>query len=209
MSKQPSMRTPLSRARYLGSAHSGTDHFWKQRVSSVALVNTTPGEILDNVQFLRGPEFLVSTRRRLAQTAVPLARLPLPKRLPLRRQLVSRVAVGTSADRSVGVEVDRIIGATPARGRGGYGAMLAGLLSTVDPAAQLTAGDPAALQVVEPRALALLPVEVVQARHDVLREATRASAWSTTLPGLMPSLSSTTLPGADAPNRSMPTLASA
>jgi succinate dehydrogenase / fumarate reductase membrane anchor subunit len=41
VSKQPSMRTPLSRVRYLGSAHSGTDHFWKQRVSSVALVPLT------------------------------------------------------------------------------------------------------------------------------------------------------------------------
>jgi len=39
--KQPSMRTPLSRVRFLGSAHSGTDHFWKQRVSSVALVPLT------------------------------------------------------------------------------------------------------------------------------------------------------------------------
>ena len=41
MSKQPSMRTPLSRVRFLGSAHSGTDHFWKQRVTSVALVPLT------------------------------------------------------------------------------------------------------------------------------------------------------------------------
>jgi succinate dehydrogenase / fumarate reductase membrane anchor subunit len=41
MSKQPSMRTPLSRVRYLGSAKSGTDHFWKQRVSAVALVPLT------------------------------------------------------------------------------------------------------------------------------------------------------------------------
>ena len=41
MNKQPSMRTPLSRVRYLGSAKSGTDHFWKQRVSSVALVPLT------------------------------------------------------------------------------------------------------------------------------------------------------------------------
>ena len=39
--KQPSMRTPLSRVRFLGSAHSGTDHFWKQRVSSVALILLT------------------------------------------------------------------------------------------------------------------------------------------------------------------------
>ena len=41
MSKQPSMRTPLARVRYLGSARSGTDHFWKLRVSSVALVPLT------------------------------------------------------------------------------------------------------------------------------------------------------------------------
>lgn len=41
MSKEPSMRTPLSRVRYLGSAKSGTEHFWKQRVTSVALVPLT------------------------------------------------------------------------------------------------------------------------------------------------------------------------
>jgi succinate dehydrogenase / fumarate reductase membrane anchor subunit len=35
------MRTPLARVRFLGSAHSGTDHFWKQRMSSVALVPLT------------------------------------------------------------------------------------------------------------------------------------------------------------------------
>ena len=39
--KQPSMRTPLSRVRFLGSAHSGTEHFWKQRVTAVALVPLT------------------------------------------------------------------------------------------------------------------------------------------------------------------------
>lgn len=41
MNHKSSMRTPLARVRYLGSAHSGTDHFWKQRVSSVALVILT------------------------------------------------------------------------------------------------------------------------------------------------------------------------
>ena len=32
------MRTPLARVRGLGSAHEGTAHFWRQRVSGVALV---------------------------------------------------------------------------------------------------------------------------------------------------------------------------
>jgi succinate dehydrogenase / fumarate reductase, membrane anchor subunit len=31
-------RTPLSRVRSLGSAHSGTMHFWHQRLTSVALI---------------------------------------------------------------------------------------------------------------------------------------------------------------------------
>ncbi len=33
-----SVRTPLARVEGLGSAHSGTAHFWRQRVSAVALV---------------------------------------------------------------------------------------------------------------------------------------------------------------------------
>jgi succinate dehydrogenase / fumarate reductase, membrane anchor subunit len=33
-----SMRTPLKRARNLGSAKEGADHFWKQRVTGVANV---------------------------------------------------------------------------------------------------------------------------------------------------------------------------
>jgi succinate dehydrogenase / fumarate reductase membrane anchor subunit len=30
------VRTPLARIRYLGSAHAGTDHFWRQRVTGAA-----------------------------------------------------------------------------------------------------------------------------------------------------------------------------
>src|SRR5207244_9578717 len=33
-----SLRTPLGRVRGLGSARSGTQHFWHQRLTSVALV---------------------------------------------------------------------------------------------------------------------------------------------------------------------------
>ena len=36
-----SMRTPLGRVRGLGSAKSGTEHFWVQRVTAVALVPLT------------------------------------------------------------------------------------------------------------------------------------------------------------------------
>ena len=37
----PSMRTPLARVRHLGSAKSGTRHFWHQRITSVANVPLT------------------------------------------------------------------------------------------------------------------------------------------------------------------------
>ena len=33
-----SLRTPLSRVIHLGSAHNGTQHFWTQRVTAVAMV---------------------------------------------------------------------------------------------------------------------------------------------------------------------------
>src|SRR5204863_10173132 len=36
--KSPSMRTPLARVRSLGSSHSGTSDFWRQRLTAVAMV---------------------------------------------------------------------------------------------------------------------------------------------------------------------------
>ena len=36
-----SLETPLHKAQGMGSAHSGVGHFWKQRVSAVALVPLT------------------------------------------------------------------------------------------------------------------------------------------------------------------------
>jgi succinate dehydrogenase / fumarate reductase membrane anchor subunit len=41
-----SIRTPLARVRYLGSAKSGTAHFWRQRLTSVALVPLTVAVVL-------------------------------------------------------------------------------------------------------------------------------------------------------------------
>ena len=36
--KSPSMCTPLARVRSLGSSHSGTGDFWRQRLTAVAMV---------------------------------------------------------------------------------------------------------------------------------------------------------------------------
>jgi succinate dehydrogenase / fumarate reductase, membrane anchor subunit len=35
------MRTPLSRVRYLGASHSGTSDFWRQRLTAVAMLLLT------------------------------------------------------------------------------------------------------------------------------------------------------------------------
>ena len=41
-----SMRTPLGRVRGLGSAGTGTEHFWAQRVTTVAAIPLTVGFIV-------------------------------------------------------------------------------------------------------------------------------------------------------------------
>lgn len=41
MQSKTSMRTPLARVRGLGSAKSGTEHFWLLRITSVALIALT------------------------------------------------------------------------------------------------------------------------------------------------------------------------
>lgn len=41
MTMQRDMRTPLRRVRHLGAAHSGTGHFWHQRLTSVAGISLT------------------------------------------------------------------------------------------------------------------------------------------------------------------------
>ena len=38
MTNQKSMRTALGRVRHLGAARTGTDHFWRQRLTSVAAI---------------------------------------------------------------------------------------------------------------------------------------------------------------------------
>src|SRR3954470_10757626 len=38
MSRPSSMRTPLGRVRGLGSSHSGTSDFWRQRLTAVAMI---------------------------------------------------------------------------------------------------------------------------------------------------------------------------
>lgn len=52
MSSAPQMRTPMRRVRGLGAAHSGTGHFWHQRVTSAAGVLLTIALIIIVISLL-------------------------------------------------------------------------------------------------------------------------------------------------------------
>ena len=43
---QNSIQTPLGRVRYLGSARSGTKHFWHQRLTAVAMIPLTIAAVI-------------------------------------------------------------------------------------------------------------------------------------------------------------------
>jgi len=46
MSASPHIRTPLARVRGFGSAKSGTEHFWRQRVTAVANIPLTIAAVI-------------------------------------------------------------------------------------------------------------------------------------------------------------------
>ncbi len=52
MSEHARIRTPLGRVRGLGAAHSGTGHFWHQRVTSVANIPLTIAFIIIVIRLL-------------------------------------------------------------------------------------------------------------------------------------------------------------
>ena len=51
-----SLRTPIKRARGLGSAHSGTHHFWLLRVSALALIPLSIWFIVELLSTLLGAD---------------------------------------------------------------------------------------------------------------------------------------------------------
>jgi succinate dehydrogenase / fumarate reductase membrane anchor subunit len=67
-SPNPSLETPLKRVRGLGSAHSGTQHFWRQRLTAVAAVPLTVA-LLIVVVLLTGKDY-ISVRAILSQPLV-------------------------------------------------------------------------------------------------------------------------------------------
>jgi pimeloyl-ACP methyl ester carboxylesterase len=93
-----------------------------QRADAVALINTTTGELLRNVQFLPVPAPLADARVRAAGTllktfgAAPLLRaVDRPS-----RRFVSTIAVGRDADPAIVDFIYELFTSTPPAGRGGW-----------------------------------------------------------------------------------------
>jgi pimeloyl-ACP methyl ester carboxylesterase len=94
----------------------------EQRADAVALINTTTGDLLRNVQLLPVPAALADARVRAAGTllktfgAAPLLRaVDRPS-----RRFVSTIAVGRDADPAVAEFIYQLFTSTPAAGRGGW-----------------------------------------------------------------------------------------
>ena len=67
-----SMRTPLARVRGLGSAGHGTEHFWRQRLTSVASLVLSVFLIWLGVSVVGAPYEVVAARLASPFIAVPL-----------------------------------------------------------------------------------------------------------------------------------------
>ena len=95
----------------------------RRRADGVALINTTTGDLLRNVQFVPVPPRLAATRVRAAGAllktfgAVPMGRAA---ERPGRR-FVSTLAVGRDADPAIAEFVYELFVATPPAGRGRVG----------------------------------------------------------------------------------------
>lgn len=67
------MRTPLKKVRGLGSAHEGTDHFWRQRLTSVANIPLLLF-FIGLIVYLHGASF-AETRAALSHPLIALVML--------------------------------------------------------------------------------------------------------------------------------------
>lgn len=103
---------------------------WSQRyparvrrcADAVALVNTTTGDLLRDVQFVPVPRPLAGGRVRAAGALLKqLGAAPLvPGSIQQSRRMVAQLAVGRDADPAIADFVFELFASTPAAGRGGW-----------------------------------------------------------------------------------------
>jgi pimeloyl-ACP methyl ester carboxylesterase len=101
-------------------------HKVAERADAVALINTTTGQLLEEVKLLRVPPPLASTRVATAGRILRrFAGLPVVHAVdPASRRFIAAMAVGRDADPSIAAFVHELFADTPRRGRGGCAANL-------------------------------------------------------------------------------------
>jgi pimeloyl-ACP methyl ester carboxylesterase len=107
---------------------------WSQRyphrvarcADAVALINTTTGDLLRDVQLAKVPPVLAATRIRGAGTLLKtFGATPVPKLADrANKRFVAYLAVGADADREVTELVYQLFASTPPAGRGGWARVL-------------------------------------------------------------------------------------
>ncbi|AQT81147.1 alpha/beta hydrolase [Mycolicibacterium litorale] len=101
-------------------------HRVEQRADAVALINTTTGDLLDEINLLRVPPMLTTSRSLAARRMIrafggaPLFRGAQPGS----RWFVTLMAVGAEADPAVADLIHDLFAATPAAGRGAWARVL-------------------------------------------------------------------------------------
>ncbi|TGD87151.1 alpha/beta hydrolase [Mycolicibacterium sp. CH28] len=101
-------------------------HRVAHRADAVALINTTTGDLLDEINLLRVPPMLAGGRALAARRMIQaLGSAPLIRGAqPGSRRFVAMMAVGAEADPAVADFIHDLFAATPAAGRGAWARVL-------------------------------------------------------------------------------------
>ena len=79
-----SLRTPLKKVRYLGSAKEGADHFWKQRVTAVSNLVLAVAAVIILVSLAGADHATVVAALKRPEIALPLILLVLSAAIHMR-----------------------------------------------------------------------------------------------------------------------------
>jgi pimeloyl-ACP methyl ester carboxylesterase len=97
----------------------------RRRADAVALINTTTGDLLQELHFLRAPAVLAATRIQVAHGVIKtIGSLPVPRGVHWTSRRFIALAVGVDADPEIGEFVYQMFAATSPAGRGGCVKML-------------------------------------------------------------------------------------
>lgn len=107
-------------------------HTVAERADAVALINTTTGDLLRELDLLKVPELLAAGRILVARNVIrAVGSLRVPRRIQwTSRMFVAAMAVGSDADPAIGPFVHQLFAETAPAARGGCASMLADSLGS-------------------------------------------------------------------------------